>query len=215
MGRLELETPDGSCIAVFVKRQSDHVARSFRHPLRGELTVVREFASIQRAARANVPTQTVLYCAERKEERSRQGILITLELNAMPLDAYWETHDGLPSRRREVLAEVARVVARLHAHRLQHNALYPKHVFVESGEGPVRAYLIDLEKTRQRFCQRAAVLRDLDALNRRSAGTRTDRMRFLRAYMGSVFTRASRRKLWCELSERQERKLSRRREGQS
>ena len=210
VGRLELETPTGQIMAVYVKRQADHVARSVRHPVRGELTAVREQANIALARRAGIPTQDVLYCAERTHVGSRQGILITKELQAVPLDDWWETEESTPSLRRLVVEEAAQVVAALHQARLQHNALYPKHIFVHCADDDVQVSLIDLEKARRRFTKRSATLRDLDSLKRRSAGSLADRMRFLVAYLGRGATDEERRGLWRELSRLARRKQRKR-----
>jgi hypothetical protein len=88
----------------------------------------------------------------------------------------------------------------LHRARIQHNALYPKHIFVSVDGDAAQVSLIDLEKARRKLSVRSAAMRDLDSLNRRSGGSLTDRMRFLRAYVGDgTAARSKIRSIWQEL----------------
>jgi hypothetical protein len=44
VARCELKLPEGGKAAVFLKRQENHITRTFTHPIRGLSTFVREFA---------------------------------------------------------------------------------------------------------------------------------------------------------------------------
>ena len=43
VARSELTLPDGGRLPVFVKRQANHMTRTWRHPFRGQPTLIREF----------------------------------------------------------------------------------------------------------------------------------------------------------------------------
>lgn len=203
---------DGDC-GLFVKRQEDHVYRSWRHPLRGRLTAEREFGVLQHCRAAGVAvTEPVLY-ATLDVDGHRRGVLVTRELAGYraleDLLADWQRH-GWPDRacRERLLRAVATLVRTLHDAHLEHNCLYPKHVMIHadwltdglSGTSPP-VVLIDLEKCKRRWRRMTCTLRDLDTLNRRSADwSRTNRRRFLGWYLGEG-TQLSRRgrRLWRRL----------------
>jgi tRNA A-37 threonylcarbamoyl transferase component Bud32 len=201
---------------LFVKRQEDHVYRTLRHPLRGRLTVEREFQVLRqcRAAGIAVP-EPVLYGA-RQDAGHLRGVLVTRELAGYRalvdvLDD-WQ-RSGWPERatRERLLRAVADVLRRLHALKLEHRCLYPKHVMVhtawlagERDRVPAPVALIDLEKCKRRWRRADCTRRDLDTLNRRSAGwSRTDRRRFLGYYLGAGRRLdAAGRRLWRQLARR-------------
>jgi hypothetical protein len=190
VSRYRLRRPDGSSVGVFVKRQEDHGYRTLLHPLRGLPTFVRELANIQRYRRCGVPTLEPVYCAWRLHQGRQQAILVTEELagyrSLLEIERDWQ-QQGWPPRaeRLPVLYAVADLVRRMHACRLQHNCLYPKHVFLRRGQAGWQARVIDLEKTKRPWCRRLAQVRDLSTLSRYSAGwSRSERLRFFLRYLG-------------------------------
>ena len=105
-----------------------------------------------------------------------------------------------------LLPAAAALVRGLHQLRLVHNSLYPKHLFA-AADGS-RAALIDLEKMRWSVWRDRAMWRDLDTLNRHSAGwSRTDRLRFLLAYLDRSAVDRRTRRVWLRLAGRHARKL--------
>src|SRR4030095_5741238 len=66
VGRWELTAPDGRRVAVFVKRQENHITRTLRHPVRGMATLRREFENLLLFRRCGVPTPALLFFAERR-----------------------------------------------------------------------------------------------------------------------------------------------------
>ena len=205
VSRCDLELPEGGSTGIFVKRQQDHVFRSLRHPVRGMLTFAREFTNLQRYRALDIPTLEPLYFALRRVDGHRRAILVTRELSGyVPLDHWLECRDASDlRRRRELIARVAAVAARLHRHHLQHNCFYPKHIFIGELDGRVDVRIIDLEKTKWRLSRARAGLRDLDTLNRHSpAWSRTDRLRFLLAYYRQDRVDARVRKSWQALAAR-------------
>lgn len=216
VSRCELELPEGGSTGVFVKRQQDHVYRSLRHPVRGMLTFAREFANLQRYRSLGIPTLEPLYFAVRKVDGHRRAILVTRELSGYAsLDhcvECWQ-EEGFPDglQRRELITRVADAAASLHRHHLQHNCLYPKHVFIGELDGRMDVRIIDLEKTKWRLSRTRAMLRDLDTLNRHAPSwSRTDRLRFLLAYYRQDRVDARVRNTWLRLAARMRSKQRRR-----
>ena len=205
VARVELALPDGASRAVFLKRQENHVRRTWRHPLRGEATFLGEMRNLQALARSGVATLDPLYFAWRRQGGSERAILVTLELSGyLPLrelaDGWWDAGwAGYRVQRRQLIEGVARLLRAMHQGRRVHNSLYPKHLFVEPASLDVR--VIDLEKMRRSPSSRRAALRDLDSLNRRSPHwSRSDRLRFLLAYLGEDRLSPDGRRLWRRLA---------------
>ncbi|MCH7814339.1 MAG: hypothetical protein IID40_10005 [Planctomycetes bacterium] len=89
---------------------------------------------------------------------------------------------------REMVNSLARFVARFHGAGFVHRDLYLSHVFVEDRGGKPQFWLIDLARVfAPRHRQRRWMVKDLAALDYstpRSAATSTDRMRFIKTYLG-------------------------------
>lgn len=209
VSRLELEMPDGSHRAVFLKRQENHVTRTALHPLRGILTFVREMDNILALQAAGVPALKPVYFSERNVDGKQRAILVTEALDGfVPLDKIERANLSLKARA-QLVKTVANVVSRLHRHKLVHNCLYPKHLFVRHSDSGFEVHLIDLEKARRKWRRGSAVFRDLDTLNRHSQGwTRSDRRRFLKSYLGEVDA-TQWRSLWRRLAARAQEKTAR------
>ncbi|MGB5440844.1 MAG: lipopolysaccharide kinase InaA family protein [Gammaproteobacteria bacterium] len=201
-----LESADGRQAAVFIKRQQDHFARTPAHPLAGVLTFRREFHNLSLLHACGVPTLEVLYFAERKLDGKRQSILVSRALSGyrsldVCLQSWQQT--GWPSRVawHRLLQRLAGFTRLMHRNRIQHNCLFPKHVFLSDIEAGPDIRLIDLEKAKRVLSVERAMLRDLDTLNRRTLGvTRTDRLRFLLAYYGQPRVDQRVRKTWKKLT---------------
>ena len=116
--------------------------------------------------------------------------MITKELagyrSLREIEQDWQRR-GWPSRgeRLPLLYAVADLLRRMHACHLQHNCLYPKHVFLRCDLGQWAARVIDLEKTKRPWLRSVAQVRDLSTLSRYStAWSRSDRLRFFLRYLG-------------------------------
>ncbi|NOY63747.1 MAG: lipopolysaccharide kinase [Gammaproteobacteria bacterium] len=208
VSRCELQLPQGGQVAVYIKRQQNHTYKSLRHPIKGELTFSREFNNIQLYEQLAIPSLEVLYFAQRRVGQDRRAILMTAELvGYRSLDLLvddWQQH-GWPERKvlNRVIYCCADLLGRLNRAHLQHNCLYPKHLFVRLGDGEVDVRVIDLEKTKRKNRVEDAMLRDLDTLNRHSPlWRRSDRLRFLLAYQGETRLNASIKMLWFTLEQR-------------
>ena len=202
VSRMEVMLADGRHEGIFIKRQQNHVTRTWRYPLRGITTFRREFENLMKLMSFGVPTLEVLYFADRQVNDDRRSILISRELegyssfeNCM---TYWSRH-GMPDRsvRREIIGRLAAIARHMHSHRMQHNSFLPKHVFIGERDGSMDIRLIDFEKSKFRLTREQAMLRDMDTFNRRAPGLkRTDRLRFLLAYHETDRVNDRVRKTW-------------------
>ncbi|MBE9516185.1 MAG: hypothetical protein IME93_04325 [Proteobacteria bacterium] len=130
-------------------------------------------------------------------------MLITRELAGyQPMDDFLQGVCLRILQRKNLAITVADAVRHLHQSHLQHNCLHPKHVFVKMENNVLQASLIDLEKTKYKLLREQAVYRDLDTLNRRSAVSNTDRLRFLLAYMQKRRVDGAVRQLWQGLRDK-------------
>lgn len=207
VARVELDLPQGGHRRVFLKRQENHVRKTWRHPLRGEATFIGEMRNLQDLAGKEVGTLEPLYFAQRRQDGNVRVVLLTLELTGyIPLKEIidqwqgsgWQQHR---LQRLVLIPRVAQLVSRMHHGYRVHNSLYPKHLFVNTDSMDVR--VIDLEKMRRALTPLRAAKRDLDSLNRRSPHfSRTDRLRFLLAYLGEGRVTPQTRGLWRYLAKR-------------
>lgn len=147
----------------YVKRQRNHLCRTFSHPL-GWPTASREAHFLDAVRNLGLRVPETVYHGVRKYSRGTEAVLATRAL--VGFTALSE-HTALTGPQRETLAtEMGRVLGVLHRARLQHGCLYDKHVMVRwQGDQPDIA-LLDLEKMRRRFSAEAAAKRDLDQLRR-------------------------------------------------
>lgn len=187
VGRVSLATLAGGEVGVFVKRQENHFAKTWRHPIRGIATLIREFVNLRQCEAAGVPVPRLLYFAHRRAEGKSQAVLVVEELlgfrSLKELAAEWSSqNEAWPARTWTKAA--AEAVAKLHRLPLRHNCLYGKHLFLKREGDSVEACIIDLEKAKRARGRKRTLLRDLDTLYRHSPGVRrVDGLRFLRAYL--------------------------------
>lgn len=207
VARYELPQPDGDARVIFLKRQENHKIFSWRHPVAGVPTFLREFQHIEHYRACGVPTLEPVYFAMRRTGEGHRAILATAELagysSLEDCLRQWQERGAPPvSVRRRLIEKIAALARTMHAHRIQHNCFYPKHLFVRiSPDGDADVRVIDLEKSRWRPFAIFCTLRDLDTLNRHARElSRNDRLRFLKAYLQTDLTTAPVRKLWRHLA---------------
>lgn len=203
VSRIELHKADGKPVAFFLKRQQEHTTRTWRHPIKGILTFEREAENILACKEAGVPALELVLFEQKVIDGKRCAVLETVAL-----DDYSElTYIKDKQQRRAIIRACADTVRRLHKAKLQHNCLYPKHIFVRLAGDKAEARLIDLEKTKRVRNRRKAMLRDLDSLNRHAEDwSRTDKLRFLLDYIGNDKVNDNVRALWHTLAGMAERK---------
>jgi len=191
VNRLLLQTDDGS-YSVFLKRQENHQRRTFRHPLTGVPTFLREFSMLLYLKMHGLPAPRPVFFATKRGEAGYQAILMTEALTGYePLESLVERlfvgqHPD-KAMQHALLDAVAKTVRQLHALNVQHRCLYPKHIFVRThaDKAPDIA-LIDFEKARVTILDFYRTYIDLAALNRHAAfWTRTKRLYFFKQYLGT------------------------------
>jgi len=190
--------------SAFLKRQENCLIRGIRHPF-GEPTFRREARNLRALSQVGIEVPAVVACETRVHEGRRQTVIVVAPLEGRTaLDEVlgeWARSRPLPAERTRLIAAVALAIHTLHRKGWRHGSLYPKHLFVDPA-GTLAPAFIDLERARWLPLYPWRGLRDLDSLNRRTAGiSRTDRLRFLQAYAPH-----SARKLWRVLAARAERR---------
>lgn len=156
--------------AYYLKRQSNYLMRTLRHPF-GEPTFACEFRNIRRFQHLGIPTLEAAYFGECRVSGERRAILLTRALDGWQdlhgwLDD-WNELDG-PTRR-ALLRACAELARTLHQSGQRHGCFYPKHIFLRRTGERFDACLIDLEKTRPLLLGRSDRTLDLEALIRRAA----------------------------------------------
>lgn len=196
-------------MAFYLKRQSNYLTRSLRHPL-GEPTFAREFRNIQRYCRLGIPALQAAFFAERKEAGAQRAVLLTRALDGWQDLEYWLLQWAkLPSAQRQaILTACGQLARQLHARGQVHGCFYPKHIFLQARGADFAAQLIDLEKTRPLFLGVRDRVKDLEPLLRRASVWGEEEVRgFLAAYLDSSSELES---WWRRLSRRQRNKVGRR-----
>jgi hypothetical protein len=209
--RLEIEDVNGTVQSFYLKRQEDYLARSLRRPF-GEPTFAREFRAIQEYAHRGVPALETAFFEQRTRGGKQQAILLTRALDAYrSLDRWFSEWRTLDWRgRQDLILAAAALVRTLHNTAHIHNCLYPKHIFLKLDGDGAGARLIDLEKTRPAWFGERDYVRDLESLQRRSqAPSRTQRLRFLLAYLGRPRLDDEARRLLLRVTSRQVGKMAR------
>lgn len=213
VSRYELSLPEGGSSAIFLKRQENHRARLWTHPVKGAPTFLREFRHISHYRESGVPTLVPVYFGMRKVGKDHRAILVTEELTgfvSMEDRVQSWLKEGAPSRavRLGMLAEIAKLLRTMHEHRIQHNCFFPKHVFARiNPDRSVDVRVIDLEKSRWRPSKTVCAIRDLYTLNYHSlCWSRSDRLWFFKAYLELTRLTPFAKWLWRTIASRSAKK---------
>ncbi len=162
--RLELEGH-----AYYLKRQSNHLTRSLRHPF-GEPTFARELRNIEHYRQLGIPALQAAFFAQRRLAGKQCAILLTRALDGWrDLDSWLQNWEAHPSAQRLAIVQACGELARrLHEARQVHGCFYPKHIFLREEADGFHAQLIDLEKTRGLWFGQRDRIKDLEPLLRRA-----------------------------------------------
>jgi len=199
---IKAAVPERSTVRVCLREQAGSVALYLKrhHPaacgrnilkvlsLLWQPTAWDEFQSIVAFHQAGIPTMLPIAAGLRRRRfLLRESFLITQELaGCRRLDHYLAANTKLPAGAKRCLTErLALVVQRMHARGFNHRDLYLCHVLINASG---QLFVVDLH----RVDQRASIperwrVKDLAALNYSApaaAASRTDRIRFLRHYLG-------------------------------
>lgn len=170
----------------YLKRQSNHLARSLLCPL-GEPTFAREFRNIRRYVELGIPALQAAFFAERRLPGERRAILLTRALDGwQDLDHWLQRWAQLGDESRAaILRACGELARRLHGAGQKHGCFYPKHIFLRESVNGYEAQLIDLEKTRSLLLGERDRIKDLEPLLRRaSAWSEAEVRQLLAAYLG-------------------------------
>lgn len=191
-----LAKPDGGCCSVFIKRQENHTSRTLFHPIRGMATYTLEMQNILRYQARDISVLVPIYYGQRWVDGNLRAVLVTEALAAYAsLEQWLQTQRDHGKRNWQqwlgVMRAVADFIRNMHQHHLQHDSLYPKHIFLKipavelsQQTTSIDIRLIDLEKTKWRLFPMQASYRDLYTLHRRTKDvSRADRLRFLKFYL--------------------------------
>ena len=206
--KIPLEQVDDSPVFIFIKRQENHMSRTWRHPISGIATFQKEFDNLKRFHRYKLPTLELVYFGTRSYNGNHQAIIATKDLEGYyPLDELFLNFDLEILKswqgRQNLLKAAAKLLSRMHQHHLQHNSLYPKHIFAKPIGDSWDIRIIDLEKAKRRFFKSTAILRDLGTLRRHTPNwTTKEQITFFKAYVGELKLSSESKKLWYQIQDR-------------
>jgi hypothetical protein len=193
-------TPEGGEEGVFIKLQENHVYRSWLNPFRPVATLEREFRNIQLCRKLAIPTIEPIYFCQKEVGGKLRAILVSRELagyQSADDESYNPISQISRPRRKQLIARIAHTINHMHQNHIQHNCLYPKHIFLRAhSETSYDVRFIDLESARLRFSRRSIAKRDIGTLYRHTTGwSRSDRLRLFLAYRGEERLSDTSRKL--------------------
>lgn len=147
---LELTDQSGAKKGFYLKRQEGYMRKTWRHPIKGEPTFVREYKILRFLMPTQVATPSLAYFAQ----NGQQCMLMTAALAGfVPADTWLNTHsealnhalgDGF-------IKALSAAVRTMHEAKVQHRALYLKHLFVRPKKHNLNQFdvaFIDFEKAR-------------------------------------------------------------------
>ncbi|MDR2787209.1 MAG: lipopolysaccharide kinase InaA family protein [Candidatus Accumulibacter sp.] len=173
--------------SLYCKRQTGYTYRTLSHPF-VRPTILRERRAYRAFSRLGIKTPDIVYCAARQERGRWQALLLTEALREFVSLEQWYAGNKDEALGKAVLRRLAATLARLHLAGWQHGCGHPKHIFVKAGHGEneapqVEIALLDLEKSRRRWCSRNASRHDLCQLTRhRGNMPEADLLFFRRVY---------------------------------
>lgn len=156
----------------------------------------KEWEVIQAFQKSGIPTLTPVAAGERVSWFRQESFLLTEELKGFQsLELFLKSHFMIPLSRekmkekRAIIQELARIIRNMHEAGFNHRDLYCCHIFIQRQESGKREWrVLDLQRVdRRRWFRSRWITKDLAALNYSAPSpfiTRTDRLRFLRCYLG-------------------------------
>jgi heptose I phosphotransferase len=184
--RFELADNDGAPRAFYIKRHTATSWTEYLKPLlHGGLPCIGarvEWQAILDFHAARLPTMTPVMLGE----RGRESFLITAALDGCEKLSETLPKESALSSRHALAAELGELARRMHAAGLHHQDFYLGHLLRPRNKSePI--HVIDLGRVRHHgpWFARRWIVKDLAQLNYSArAVSRTDRLRFLQAYLG-------------------------------
>lgn len=182
-GRLVIRV-DGKAGPLFLKHFRSHGVGALKGLVRSA-PAFREWTALQQARRRGVPVPRPVALGERAGLLHHEGLLVMEALDGtLPLDTVLSGRDALRGPQRwEVIREAARVIRRMHDAGVSQKDLHFGNMLLRPGTAGV--YIIDFQRVKVGKAGRETIrLRDLATLHGRCLdASRTDRLRFLKAYV--------------------------------
>lgn len=186
-----------SVIKVCIGDDDFFIKRHFKD--KGESGALQEWQSVNRLQAIGINTMQA--AAMGQDESTRQSFLMTAALTEgqrledfIPQYFQGKLTEHKLRQKRDLIAAVARLTRRLHENALFHKDFYAGHIFVSNESEGFKLTLIDLQRlTEHRFRSLRWQIKDLASLNFSCCWaiiTNTDRLRFLKYYLGDrIFNR--------------------------
>jgi len=200
--RIYLQGEDGRSHIFHLKRHHPPLLARIRSVFTGfriKDGAENEWGKILRLEEVGIRTMTpVAFGAFRKWGLPYQALTLTEHLyGAEKLEDYLPSHFGEGAlsrdkitRKRRIIKETGKWARTFHKAGFHHQDFYLGHIFIKPGQGEdFTLHLIDLQRVREyKRLQRSMVIKDLAQINfsasQLSCLTRTDRLRFLKIYLG-------------------------------
>lgn len=183
---IELTDNAGQIHGFYLKRQQAHMRLTWKHPIAGEPTFVREYEILKYLRKHNVAAPELVFF----ESQNNTAILLTKALTGYTSADRWLKNAHLLGfdKKRGLMRALAIAVRHLHQAGVQHRSLYAKHLFVkeksiDTVDGGYEVAVIDFEKSRITPWIAISRFSDLITLNyRTSEVSRTERLYFFKQY---------------------------------
>ena len=206
--KVSLKQTNDDPVFIFIKRQENHLSRTWRHPIKGAATFIREYNNLRLFHKYDIPTPELVYFGTRSNNGKPQAIIATKELvGYQSLNVLLHKSDSsmiIGSKHRQALfKETAKIIYHMHQHRIQHNSLHPKHIFAKPLGDNWDIRIIDLETAKRRVFKQTASLRDLATLRRQMTElTDKEQITFFKAYVNEAKLSIKSKKLWSQIKNR-------------
>lgn len=197
--RIVLDDAAGSH-AFFLKRHGPASLGEYLRPIvHGRWPIIgaaNEWNAILRFHRAGIPTMEPVALGV----CGRRSLLVTKSLEGHRSLLDWLRDETEGDRQpdsavvRRLIEELADLTRAMHGSGLHHQDFYLNHLLIPDGHGPSGIHVIDLGRVRQqRRLGERWIIKDLSQLDYSSRLlSYSDRLRFLRAYLGRPLTRRDR-----------------------
>ncbi len=181
VGLLRLPVHDGEEQNFYLKRQTNYNYRTLFHPFKGVPLAIREWENIQKLNDVGIKTMDVV-CVGRIRNGDDRGILVTRALDSYQTIEEWLSQSRGDQQRGEAMVALGRLVGQMHLAGFRHSCLYPKHVFIDSGNHS-NIRLIDLEKAKPIFSKKGGFGDITKLFKRTSQLIVEDKQQFLAGYV--------------------------------
>ena len=179
---IELTNDAGKKVGFYLKRQQNFMRRTWRHPIAGEPTFVREFEMMQYLKQHEIAIPNMVFFASKQT----QAVLLMEALEGyISFDCWLENNPAASfNTKRSLLSALAQTIRGLHQARVQYRSLYAKHLFVMDNADKFDVALIDFEKSRVSTFIPILKFSDLITFNYRTPNlSRTQRLYFFKQYL--------------------------------